>query len=74
MSAPNHSDQPAPAIPAARPQLLKAAEVADRLSCSTRSVWRLRSLGELPAVELPGVGTRFRECDVEALIHQQATG
>jgi len=48
-------------------RLLRAAEVAEMLAVSTRLVWRFRSEGKLPAVQIAGA-TRFRLSDVRKLM------
>lgn len=53
------------ANPSDRP--LRATEVAQVLAISTRLVWRFRSEGKLPSVQIAGA-TRFRQSDVERLI------
>lgn len=54
-------------------QLLRAGEVAEMLAVSSRLVWRFRSEGKLPAVQIAGA-TRFRLSDVERLIEAGAKG
>lgn len=52
-------------------RLLKASEAAELLSVSVRSVWSLRSCGDLPAIQI-GRATRFRLTDVERIIRNGA--
>ena len=47
--------------------LLNVDQVADLLGISRRSVWRLRSAGELPAVEVSGA-TRWRHAAVRQFV------
>lgn len=48
--------------------LLKADEVAQMLSISTRTLWRLVSVKKFPAPVRVGGSTRWRAADVEAWI------
>lgn len=57
----------------AEDRLLKAEEAARVLAVSTRFVWRLRSEGKLPAVQIAGA-TRFRLSDVNNLVQHGAKG
>lgn len=53
-------------------RLLIAKEVAAMLRVNTRTVWRLRASGKLPAVQIAGTSaTRFRQSDVATLISQR---
>ena len=54
-------------------RLLRAREVAMMLAISTRLVWRFRSEGKLPAVQMGGA-TRFRLSDVTRLVQSGASG
>lgn len=47
--------------------LLRANQVAQMLAVSTRLVWRFRSEGKLPAIQIAGA-TRFRRSDVLKLM------
>ena len=58
MSTPNTSQD----------RLLKASEAAAILSCSPRAIWRMRANGTLPAIRVPGAGTRFRISDIHRLM------
>jgi excisionase family DNA binding protein len=53
-------------------RLLTAREVAERLNCSIRHVWRLRSAGVLKSIQigLGGGGTRFTPEPVERLMQE----
>jgi excisionase family DNA binding protein len=55
------------------PILMTRAEVAAALKISDRSLARCVASGRLQPVRL-GRNTRFRVCDVEALIRQCAVG
>ena len=48
-------------------RLMKVAEVAQRMSLSVRTIWKLHSRGDLPSVRIGGA-TRFRLSDVEEVI------
>lgn len=48
--------------------LLSAEELAAMLSISKRSLWRLRSAGQLPRAVQLGGSTRWRRIEVEAWI------
>lgn len=50
-----------------RPQYVTAKEVADMLSTSTRTVWRLAGAGRLTRVKLGYRCTRFRIDEVDNL-------
>lgn len=52
------------------PQLLTAAEVADRLRVSTMTVYRLIRRGDLPAVRV-GRNYRVRAVDLEGYLATQ---
>lgn len=54
-----------------RPRLLTLAEVADHLQVTTRTIRRLVSDGELPALRIGAHGRvlRFKEQDVDRLLH-----
>lgn len=62
-------------VPASRPdddrRLVDVAAAAAMLSISTRSVWLLASLGDLPRVTLGPRMTRFAVEDIEALIQRR---
>lgn len=59
--------KPAPSNGTAVPDFLSARQVAERLGCSERSVWRMKSSGELPdPVQLGGM-VKWRREDIEAL-------
>ncbi|TKJ34640.1 MAG: DNA-binding protein [Planctomycetes bacterium B3_Pla] len=49
-------------------QLLSAKELANLLSVSTRTVWRLRSAGALPEPVTVGSSRRWRASDVSEWI------
>ena len=50
-------------------RLLLPREVAERLRCSLRTIWRLRAKGVLPAVKIAGTdATRFRLSDVRKIL------
>lgn len=53
-------------------RLLKIQDAAERLGCSTRAVWRLAASGQLLVIRMPGVGTRVREADLDAMIRAAA--
>ncbi|MFC1634556.1 helix-turn-helix transcriptional regulator [Planctomycetota bacterium] len=46
-------------------ELCTAKELAEMLSLSVRTVWRLRSAGKLPQPVNVGSSCRWRVCDVE---------
>jgi excisionase family DNA binding protein len=46
-------------------RLLRAADVAERLAISQKSVYRLAHQGELPSVHLTGRVVRFDEAEIE---------
>jgi excisionase family DNA binding protein len=48
-------------------RLLRAEEAAKLLGIGKRTVWQLRSRGDLPAVAIGGA-TRFRMSDIQKLI------
>jgi hypothetical protein len=56
--------------PAAKPKLIKRRQVAERLSCSVRTVDKMAAAGVLTKVLLPGRGraSGFREADLDLLI------
>jgi len=55
-------------------RLLSARQVAERLSISERSVWRLAAAGRLPEpVRLTGKLVRWRSGDIEACIEAMST-
>lgn len=61
------TEAPQPAADHTRPDFLSAGEVAAKLGCSDRSVWRMNSAGELPEpVQLGGM-TKWRREEIEAL-------
>jgi excisionase family DNA binding protein len=66
---------PRPSQPAVSPSnlttsnLLRAAEVAQRLGLGIRTVWKLRATGKLPAVRILGA-TRFCVEDVARLAQE----
>ena len=49
--------------------LVTAKAAATTLSCSQRTIWRLRAAGALPAVSIGGI-TRFRRSDLQRLIEE----
>jgi excisionase family DNA binding protein len=49
-------------------EALTITEVARRLSCSKRSVWRMIETGELRAVKISARVTRVRESEFERLL------
>jgi excisionase family DNA binding protein len=49
-------------------KLLRKKDVAERLSCSTRTIDREASCGRLTRVKVRG-GVRFRESEVQAIIN-----
>ena len=51
-------------------KLLTTKEVAKILNCHPQSVYRNQ---EIPRIELPGIGIRFRESDIDNLIDQRTT-
>ena len=53
--------------------LLRANQVAQLLAVSTRLVWRFRSEGKLPAIQIAGA-TRFRRSDVLKLMAGGTSG
>ena len=53
--------------------LLSAADVADALAVSIRTVRRMIAVGELPIVRI-GRAVRIRRVDIEALIGRNLTG
>jgi predicted DNA-binding transcriptional regulator AlpA len=59
--------------PHSQDQLLRAQEVAAILAVSPRQVWKFRSVGRLPAVQIAG-STRFRASDVRRLIEEGTKG
>lgn len=56
-----------PPLTEPKDRLIKASEAAQLLGLSTRAVWRLRSAGVLPAVQI-NAATRFRLSDVQGLM------
>lgn len=48
--------------------LLTSQDVAERLSISERSVWRLSSSGQIPKPVKVGGSTRWRVSDIEAFV------
>jgi excisionase family DNA binding protein len=46
-------------------QLLSAKELAEILSLSVRTIWRLRSAGKLPKPLVIGGSIRWRQSDIE---------
>ena len=55
------------------PRLIKAAEVAALVAISTRTLWRLVSVGRFPEPVRVGGSTRWRLADVERWIQQGCT-
>jgi excisionase family DNA binding protein len=53
--------------------LLKANEVAQMLSISTRTLWRLVSVKKFPAPVRVGGSTRWRAAEVEAWVESRCT-
>ena len=49
-------------------RLLRVGEVAERLGVSTRTVWSLRSAGEIPAPIRFGNNTRWKRSEIETYI------
>mgnify|MGYP006430012239 CR=1 FL=1 len=49
-------------------RLLTVREVADRLGVSVRTVWSLRSAGEIPDAVKISNATRWRRSDIESYI------
>ncbi len=54
--------------------LLKADEVAQMLSISTRTLWRLVSVKKFPEPVRLGGSTRWRVCDVKAWVEGHCSG
>ena len=52
--------------------LFTADEVAEYLSCSRRSVWRLVNQGRLKATRISENTTRFRQTDLTRFINRSA--
>ena len=50
------------------PLLVDAKALAKMLSCSVRSVWRMRSAGQLPAPVKLGRSIRWDRRDIESFI------
>jgi len=50
------------------PTLLSAKEVAGILGISERQVWRIVSVGELPAPKSVGTLTKWRRSEIEAWV------
>ncbi|MEO1716600.1 MAG: helix-turn-helix domain-containing protein [Planctomycetota bacterium] len=50
-------------------RLLTVGDVAERLGLSTRTIWSLRSAGEIPSPIKIGANTRWRRSDIETYIH-----
>lgn len=63
MNSSDHS-----AIQFVSPVLITVDQVATMLQVSTRTVWRMRSSGELPAPVRVAGGVRWRHTDVELWI------
>jgi len=56
-------------------KLLTAKQVAELLSVSTRTVWRMLSACELPKpIRFGGRVTRWKSSDIEAWINGQTEG
>jgi predicted DNA-binding transcriptional regulator AlpA len=72
-AAKSHNAPPEPPLPV--PRLIRRAEVAERLSVSTRTVDHLVADGALEKVYLPGRGRSrgFRDSDVNDLINNLPT-
>jgi integrase len=51
-------------------KLLTVAEVAERLNCHPQTVYRNR---DLPCINIPGVGKRYRESELDKYIKQKST-
>ena len=51
-------------------KLLTAKEVAERFNCHVQTVYRNN---ELPRIEIPGVGIRFKESEVIKHVEQYST-
>jgi len=66
----SHEPATYPAKPTS-PRLLTVDEVAERLTISPATVYRLIAARELHKIRIGG-STRFREADVEALIERGA--
>ena len=49
-------------------RLLRVSEVAERLGVSVRTVWALRSSGEIPDAVKIANATRWRRSDIETYI------
>ncbi|WP_417850279.1 helix-turn-helix transcriptional regulator [Thalassoglobus sp.] len=47
------------------PQLLTVDEIGALLKVSNRTIWRMRSSGQLPEPVRVGGGVRWRESDIE---------
>lgn len=57
------------AVPPARPvPLMTVEEVASALNVSVRTVWRMKSAGELPDAVMFGKAVRWRQCDIETMV------
>ncbi|MCF7854913.1 MAG: helix-turn-helix domain-containing protein [Candidatus Pacebacteria bacterium] len=52
--------------------LLTADQVAEYLSCSRRSVWRLVNDGRLKAARIGQNTTRFRQADITRFVNKSA--
>lgn len=52
------------------PQLLTVDDLAALLKVSNRTVWRMRSAGQLPNPIRIGGGVRWRQPEIEAWIEQ----
>ena len=64
-----------PPGPSSAHDLLKPADVARRLSTSTRQLWNMSRRGQFIApLKIAGLGTRYRASDVEAWLAGQAAG
>jgi prophage regulatory protein len=51
-----------------KPALLDCAGVATLCGCSTRMIWRLRDMGDMPAPIRLGGLVRWRKADIERWI------
>ena len=64
-----------PPGPSSAHDLLKPADVARRLSTSTKQLWNMSRRGQfVTSLKIPGLGTRYRASDVEAWLAGQAAG
>lgn len=70
-----HGDEAKKPAPPKEARLIRREVVADRLSCSLRTVDKLATQGLLRKVTLPGRkrSCGFREADIEALVNGPAS-